>query len=93
MRISVVLPAPLGPRMAKMMPRGTSRSIPATACTSPKLRASPRAEIASCAAPVVGSTPVRGRTVIHSSSPNSRLATSVAQLRNQLNGSDPPEHG
>ena len=36
MRMSVVLPAPLGPRMAKIMPRGTSRSMPSTARKSPK---------------------------------------------------------
>ncbi len=36
MRISVVLPAPFGPRMAKIMPRGTVRSMPSTARKLPK---------------------------------------------------------
>ena len=45
-RIRVVLPAPFGPRMAKIMPRGTSRSIPSTARTSPKVLTRPRAEMA-----------------------------------------------
>ena len=43
MRMSVVFPAPLGPRIAKIMPRGTSRSIPSTAGMSPKRLWSPRA--------------------------------------------------
>ena len=47
MRISVVLPAPFGPRIAKIMPRGTSRSMPSTARTSPKLFTRPRADTAS----------------------------------------------
>jgi hypothetical protein len=46
MRIKVVLPAPFGPRMAKIIPRRTSRSIPFTAGTAPKRLTSPRAEMA-----------------------------------------------
>ena len=45
-RISVVLPAPFGPRMANIMPRGTSRSIPSTARTLPNVLTRPRAEMA-----------------------------------------------
>src|SRR5579871_1471906 len=35
--IVVVLPAPLGPRKAKISPARTSKEIPATAVTSPKV--------------------------------------------------------
>jgi hypothetical protein len=52
MRISVVLPAPFGPRMAKIMPRGTVRSIPSTARKVPKVLTMPRAEMAGSAATV-----------------------------------------
>ena len=36
MRIDVVLPAPLLPRMPKIVPRGTSNEMPFTAVKSPK---------------------------------------------------------
>src|SRR5947209_16792590 len=36
--IVVLFPAPLGPRKPKVSPRSTSRSIPFTACISPKER-------------------------------------------------------
>ena len=34
MRTAVVLPAPLGPRTARIFPSGTSRSMPRRACTT-----------------------------------------------------------
>src|SRR5689334_22204342 len=39
--ISVVLPAPFGPRRPKNSPCSTARSTPASACTGPKRRATP----------------------------------------------------
>ena len=44
-RISVVLPAPLGPSTASTLPDGTARSSPASASTSPKCFLRPSASI------------------------------------------------
>ena len=70
MRIRVVLPAPFGPRMAKIMPRGTSRSMPSTARRSPKRLTRARAEIAAsgdgipiCEAALAGSDPFIARVM------------------------------
>src|SRR4249920_2864216 len=42
MRMSVVLPAPFGPRRPKTMPSGTSRSTPARAVVDPNRLTTPR---------------------------------------------------
>src|ERR1043166_21956 len=44
--ITVVLPLPLGPRKPKISPLATSKLTPFTAVNFPKLRTSPRAEMA-----------------------------------------------
>ena len=41
MRTVVVLPAPLGPSMAKMVPAGTSKSIPSSTTVPPNALPSP----------------------------------------------------
>jgi hypothetical protein len=48
-RIVVVLPAPFGPSRPKIVPTGTSRSMPASACTSPNSFVSPSTRIAGSA--------------------------------------------
>src|SRR4029077_20249883 len=45
MRMTVLLPAPLGPRNPKISPWSTWRSTPSTAFTSPKWRTRPSATI------------------------------------------------
>jgi hypothetical protein len=42
-RIVEVLPAPFGPRKPNASPRWTSKSMPSTATSAPKLLTSPRA--------------------------------------------------
>jgi len=49
----VVLPAPLGPSRAKMVPSGTIRSMPSSTTLSPKDFCSPVTAIAGLAADVV----------------------------------------
>ena len=75
----VVLPAPFGPTRPNMLPRGTSRSTPATATTAPKRLASPRSctardcsyavptRLAASARP--GRAVVRSRTVARGRAP------------------------
>src|SRR5487761_791193 len=46
MRTAVVLPAPFGPRTPRTVPRGTERSIPRSACTSPNDWVRPSTKIA-----------------------------------------------
>ena len=46
MSMVVVLPAPLGPRKATISPCWSSRSMPRTACTSPKALVTPESETA-----------------------------------------------
>src|SRR5690349_500833 len=47
--MTVVLPLPLGPRKPKISPLATSKLTPFTAVNFPKLRTSPRAEMAASA--------------------------------------------
>ena len=46
MRTAVVLPAPFGPSTPSTVPRGTDRSIPRSACTSPNDLTRPSTRIA-----------------------------------------------
>src|SRR5580700_3606100 len=46
MRTAVVLPAPFGPSTPSTVPRGTARSMPRSACTSPNDFVSPSTRIA-----------------------------------------------
>src|SRR3954464_12617886 len=53
---SVVLPAPFGPRMARLSPCATSRSTPATASRPPKRRPTPRKRRLGAAPPVTAAS-------------------------------------
>src|SRR4051794_17936724 len=68
MRISVDLPAPLGPSMPKISPSATLNEMPATAVKSPKRLVSPRTSMAATSAPHrqrhVGGQPHRQLAVV-----------------------------
>ncbi|CAH2408838.1 hypothetical protein MES5069_720015 [Mesorhizobium escarrei] len=77
------MPAPFGPRIAKIMPRGTSRSIPSTARSLPNVLTRPRAEMADWARPVAG-TPIGEVSFMQSSGSRKMKANFGAMAARQF---------
>src|SRR5579862_312692 len=88
-RISVVLPAPFGPRKPKATPRGTTRSAPSTASRSPNLLVRP---VVSMTAVVSPAEPIPGRYASPIENPSDGDAAATSTSADDGRCAEPVEH-